>query len=152
MKPFVSTVTNKLDAKGRVSVPAPFREILSAQGNAGLYLFPSLRVQALEAAGNELIGRWAERLSGLDPFSEEQDALAEVVLGAAQFVAWDAEGRVKLPDDLLARAGITESITFVGMGDRFRLWNPDAFAAQHRTAMERARQALARPRSGEGAA
>lgn len=130
MAPFVSTVTNKLDAKGRVSVPARFREILTAQGAPGVYVFPSFREEALEGASHNWMSALSAQLEGLGHFSDERDALSHGILGAADYLAFDSEGRIRIPDAMLAQAGVTDAISFVGMGDRFRLWAPDRLAAR----------------------
>ena len=141
MQPFVSTVTNKLDAKGRVSVPAPFRQILAAQETHGIYCFPSFSASALEAFGNALIADVQARLDALDPFfSEDHDARAQAILAASQFLAFDDEGRVSLPEALIAHARIEERVTFVGLGRKFQIWDPERFAPIERARLELARK------------
>lgn len=140
MQPFVSTIVNKLDAKGRVSVPAPFRQILAQQNTQGLYCFRSFVSPALEAFGEALISEFNDRLNALDPFfSEEHDAQAQAVLAASRLLALDDEGRVRLPDEFLAHAGIKERVSFVGMGRKFQIWDPENFAPVERARIERAR-------------
>jgi MraZ protein len=140
VQPFVSTVVNKLDAKGRVSVPAPFRQILAAQNTAGVYCFTSFVSPALEAFGEALISEFTQRLYALDPFfSEDHDSQAQAILAASRLLSFDDEGRVRLPDDFIAHAGITERVTFVGMGRKFQIWDPENFAPIERERIERAR-------------
>ena len=141
---FVSTTNNKLDAKGRVSIPAPFRQILAAQNTQGVYVLPSFVSQALDGFGEDLINEFAQRLTPLDPFfSADHDMRAQVVLAAARLLGMDDEGRVRLPDDFIAHAGIRERVTFVGMGRKFQIWNPEAFAPIERERIERARASYA---------
>ena len=140
MQPFVSTVVNKLDAKGRVSVPAPFRQILAQQNLKGFYCFPSFVAPALEAFGETLLNEFQERLGNVDPlFSEDYDAQAQAVVGESQFLNFDDEGRVRLPDDLIAHAGIGERVLFVGMVKKFQLWEPERFEPVRRERIARAR-------------
>lgn len=140
MQPFVSTVVNKLDAKGRVSVPAPFRQILAQQNLKGFYCFPSFVAPALEAFGESLLAEFQERLGKVDPlFSEDYDAQAQAVVGESQFLNFDDEGRVRLPDDLIAHAGIGERVCFVGMVKKFQLWEPERFEPIRRERIARAR-------------
>src|SRR5580704_200225 len=113
VQPFLSTIVNKLDAKGRVSVPAPFRQILAQQNLRGVYCIPSFVSPALEAFGETLLAQFQERLRSYDPlFSEDHDAQAQAVLGQTQFLNFDDEGRVRLPDEFIAHAGITERVSF----------------------------------------
>jgi MraZ protein len=96
--PFVSTVVNRLDAKGRVSIPAAFRQILAQQNLNGVYCIPSFAQPALEAFGETLLAQFQQRLDKYDAlFSEEYDDEAQAVLGRAQFLKFDDEGRVTLP-------------------------------------------------------
>jgi MraZ protein len=138
--PFVSTVVNKLDAKGRVSIPAPFRLILAGQNTQGVYALPSFVNPALDAFGETLIAEFQQKLAALDPFfSEDHDAQAQAVLASAKLLSFDDEGRVRLPDEMIAHAGIKERVTFVGLGRKFQLWDPDTFAPIERERVARAR-------------
>jgi MraZ protein len=138
--PFVSTTVNKLDAKGRVSVPAPFRQILASQNTSGLYCIRSFVTPSLDGFGQALIDSFAARLDTLDPlFSETHDAQAQVVFGGSMLLNFDDEGRVRLPDAFIAHAGITERVTFVGLGRKFEMWDPARFEP-----VEAARVKLAR--------
>ncbi len=140
MKPFVSTVTNKLDAKGRVSIPASFRLILAEQGTQGVYCFCSFMHPALNAFGEATIAKFQTRLEALDPFfSEDHHAQAQAILAASQLLAFDDEGRVRLPDEFIAHAGLKERVTFVGLNDRFEIWDPDRLQPVARKRIEHAR-------------
>ncbi len=144
VQPFVSTTVNKLDAKGRVSVPAAYRQILAQQKTAGVYCFTSFVFPALEAFGEALISEFTERLNALDPFfSEDHDAQAQAVLSASRLLSFDDEGRVRLPDDFIAHAGLSDRVTFVGMGRKFQIWEPDQFAPVEQARIERARASRA---------
>ena len=150
MPPFVSTFTNKLDAKGRVSIPAPYRQILAQQEMGLLYCIPSFVSASLEAFGNTLLNQFQQRLDKYDPlFSENYDDEAQAVLAAAQPLNFDDEGRVRLPDDLIAHAGITDRVVFVGLGQKFQMWDPVRFEPVQRERIARARALRS---SGNGAA
>jgi MraZ protein len=140
VQPFVSTVVNKLDAKGRVSIPASFRQILAAQNLRGIYCIPSFAHPVIDAFGETLLSRFQERLQTHDPlFSEDYDAQAQAVLGNTQFLNFDDEGRVRLPDDLIAHARIAERVTFVGLGQKFQIWDPATFEPIQKERLARAR-------------
>ena len=140
MPPFVSTFTNKLDAKGRVSIPAPYRQILAQQEMGLLYCIPSFVSPSLEAFGNTLLNQFQQRLDKYDPlFSENYDDEAQAVLAAAQPLNFDDEGRVRLPEDLIAHAGITDRVVFVGLGQKFQMWDPVRFEPVQRERIARAR-------------
>ena len=140
VRTFVSTVTNKIDGKGRVSVPAPFRQALALQGASHFYCFKSFNEPALEAYGPSLMEKIEARIGDLDPFSEEYDQLVRCILGGSQEQTFDAEGRTKLPPAFLDHAKITSHVVFVGMGFKFQIWDPAILEPLNETDTEMARQ------------
>ena len=140
MQPFVSTIVNKLDAKGRVSVPAPFRQILTQQATQGVYSIRSLVHPALDGFGEALHTEFQERLKTLDPLlDEDYDAHAQLIFGETNFLPFDDEGRVRIPDALIQFTGITERVVFIGLGRKFQIWDPARFEPVERARIERAR-------------
>ncbi|CAH1664638.1 division/cell wall cluster transcriptional repressor MraZ [Chelatococcus asaccharovorans] len=135
MDRFVSNFTNRLDAKGRVSIPASFRAVLVRDGFEGLYVHPALDTPALDAGGNALLAEIDGLLSTLSPYSEERDHLSTALLGTSEVLKVDTEGRVILTDTLRDHAGIADHVTFVGHGQKFQMWKPELF----RTHLEEAR-------------
>lgn len=125
---FLSTFTNRIDKKGRISVPAPFRAALAAQEFQGIVAYASLINPCVEACGMNRIEKLSRQIETLDPFSEERDALAATIFGESMQLAFDSEGRVTLPPVLLTSARIKEEAVFVGKGDTFELWEPKLFA------------------------
>lgn len=130
MDRFLSNFTNRLDAKGRVSIPAPFRATLARDGFEGLFLHPSLEVPALDAGGDRLLQEIDGLLQGLSPYSDERDSLATALLGVSEVLKVDGEGRVVLTDSLKAYAGIRDEAVFVGQGSKFQIWEPERFRAR----------------------
>lgn len=139
MDRFVSNFTNRLDAKGRVSIPATFRAVLARDGYEGLCVLPSLDQQALDAGGNALLTEIDRLLEGLAPYSEERDALSTALLGTSEVLKVDAEGRMILTESLKSFAGITDAVTFVGHGHKFQIWEPETFRAHLEEARAKAR-------------
>lgn len=135
MDRFVSHFTNRLDAKGRVSIPAQFRGVLTRDGFDGLYVHPSLDAQALDCGGHALLREIDDLLQSVPPYSEERDTFSTALLGASAVLKVDSEGRVILPEGLKTFAGIVAEVTFVGQGQKFQLWEPSRF----RTHLEEAR-------------
>ena len=127
MDRFVSNFTNRLDAKGRVSIPASFRAVLVRDGFEGLYVHPALDTPALDAGGNALLAEIDGLLSTLSPYSEERDHLSTALLGTSEVLKVDTEGRVILTDTLRDHAGIADHVTFVGHGQKFQMWKPELF-------------------------
>lgn len=130
---FLSHFTHRIDKKGRVSVPGPFRAALVRQqeGQSGLLLYAaaSLRFPAVECWGEAYFRKLHARIEALDPYSPERDALAGVVFGESVPLSFDGEGRVGLPAHLIENSGIKEEAVFVGKGETFEIWEPGAYAA-----------------------
>lgn len=151
MHGFVSNFTNKLDAKGRVSIPASFRQILTRDGYEGLYCFPSPHGATVDAGGNELMNEIKARLSGLDTLTIDHDLLSTALFGMSEHLKLDGEGRVMLTDTIREHTGITKEATFVGLGYKFQIWEPEAFREHRAEAMKRALGVLGRPAAaGDG--
>ena len=150
MDQFVSHYILRLDAKGRVSVPAPFRAVLTRDGFEGLYCYPALDRPALEAGGNALLSEIQQLIGRFPPLSEEREQFSTVLYGTSETLKMDGEGRVTLPDALKDHAGIMDAAAFVGLGHKFQIWAPDRFSAQLSEATGKMR-VLKRKLSAEGA-
>jgi len=122
MERFVSTITNKIDAKGRVSIPAGFRAVLEKDGyGGGIYCYPSLDAPALDAGGERLAQKIDRLLDGLPDYSDERDQLSVALYGDVQVLTIDKDGRIILPEALRTHCGITTRATFVGLGQKFQI-------------------------------
>lgn len=124
---FISTYVNKVDKKGRVSIPANFRNVLGDQSFQGIIIYYSFINTCIEACDMERIQVLSQNIDNLDPYSEERDALATAILGGSVQLSFDNEGRVMLPQDLMQLSEISDKATFVGKGATFEIWNPEKF-------------------------
>ena len=124
---FLSSYENKIDKKGRVSVPAAFRSYLSSLGYNGFIAYPSFNHQALEACAQDRIEKLSIAIDTLNPFEEKRDYFATSVLSESTNLQFDSEGRVLIPNKLLDHAKIKNSIIFVGLGKTFQIWEPKLF-------------------------
>ena len=138
---FLSNVTNRLDAKGRVSIPASFRGVLGRDGFEGLYVYPSLEAQAIDCGGHALLRDIEVLLAPFSTGSEAWQAFAATLYGQSEVLKVDGEGRIGLSDTLKAHAGISSEVTFVGMGRKFQIWEPSRFRAYLAEAKGRVRDA-----------
>ncbi len=138
MAGFVSHFTNRVDAKGRVSIPAPFRAALAKDGFEGLYCFPSPFQEAVDAGGNGLTAEIQKRLDAFSTLSLEYDALSTALYGASETLKIDRDGRIVLSEMIRNHAGIDGEVTFVGQGFKFQIWEPVRFAKHRDEAMKRA--------------
>jgi MraZ protein len=139
MEEFVSTYTNRLDAKGRVSIPASYRAVLAVDGFDGLYCCPTLDRQAVDAGGNRFRATIGAALTNFEPFSDDHEYLSTTLIGESEILKIDQDGRVVLSDAIKAHAGIADRVTFVGQGYKFQIWEPDRFIAYREEAKNRTR-------------
>ncbi|MEL6977681.1 MAG: division/cell wall cluster transcriptional repressor MraZ [Pseudomonadota bacterium] len=138
---FLSTSKHKIDRKGRVSVPAPFRAALEGESFKGVALaLPLSDEPCLEGSGLSRIARIARSLSAMNPLAAERDALATALLAGVTQAAFDAEGRIVLPEELIAAADLEGEALFAGLGDKFQIWRPDRFEARRAEARAVARR------------
>jgi len=124
---FLSTYENKLDKKGRVSVPASFRSYLSNLGYNGVICYPSFNNQSIEAWPQDRIEKISNSIDILNPFEEKRDFFATSILSESANLQFDGEGRISLTSKLLKHAKIKNSMVFVGQGKTFQIWEPTIF-------------------------
>ena len=124
---FLSTYENKLDKKGRVSVPASFRSYLSNLGYNGVICYPSFNNQSIEAWPQDRIEKISNAIDALNPFEEKKDYFATSILSESINLQFDGEGRISLTQKLLKHAKIKNSMLFVGQGKTFQIWEPTTF-------------------------
>lgn len=136
---FTGTYENKVDRKGRVSLPAPFRAQLPEGEGRLVYVYRSPSLPALEACDQSFMDRLAESLEQFEMFSESESDLGAVILADARPLSLDAEGRIMLPAEYAEFAGIGERVAFAGYGRRFHLWEPGAFSAHMEKSRTRAK-------------
>ena len=124
---FLSTYENKLDKKGRVSVPASFRSYLSNLGYNGVVCYPSFNNQSIEAWPQDRIEKISNAIDALNPFEEKKDYFATAILSESINLQFDSEGRISLTPKLLKHAKIKSTMIFVGQGKTFQIWEPTVF-------------------------
>lgn len=132
MSLFLSTYVNKVDKKGRVSVPSQFRLALRDEPFEGVLVYPSIVNNCLEGCGFSRIEKITEAIELFDPLSEEKDAFATSMLADVSQLPLDKEGRVILPRSMMSEFNINDSATFVGKGKVFEIWNEQEFE-KHKT-------------------
>jgi len=130
---YLSTFENRIDKKGRVSVPAPYRAVLDRKREP-LYIFKHLKLPCLEGCGSERIEQIVDAIDESEVYSDETNTL-HTMLSSAQEMKLDAEGRIMLPDELRKYAGIEESAVYAGVGRSFLIWSPE----EHRKREQEAR-------------
>ncbi|MDP3897065.1 MAG: division/cell wall cluster transcriptional repressor MraZ [Mesorhizobium sp.] len=151
MDRFLSSSVNRIDTKGRVSVPSPFRALATKRGYTDLYALRALAEPALDVGGMDLLERYERQLALEDPFLQNSDDMSAYVHGEGTFLKLDGDGRVTISDFIRAHTGITTEVGFLGRGQFFQIWEPDAMnrhLAEVRQRLLALRQAAARKRLG----
>ena len=124
---FLSNYENKIDKKGRVSVPATFRSHLNSLGYNGFISYPSFNHSALEACSQDRIEKISNTIDSLNPYEEKRDYFATSILSESENLQFDTEGRISLSNKLLNHAKIKNNVLFVGLGKTFQIWEPNNF-------------------------
>lgn len=155
MDRFLSSAVNRIDAKGRVSVPAHFRAVVAKRGYQQLYALKALDRPALDVGGLDLLDRYEARIAMEDPFLQTADDMSYFVHGDSDFLKLDQDGRITVTDFIRDHAGVTTEVAFVGRGTFFQMWEPGRLAdygAQVRARLLKLRrQAAAQTPDGGGA-
>ena len=125
MATFVGTYLNKVDSKGRVSVPSRFRDAVAGQTYRGVVVAPSADPGAIDACDYDRITEVAAALDDPELYTPEQRMQAENILARSVELPFDDGGRILLPQELLKQAGIQGQALFVGIGPTFQIWNPE---------------------------
>ena len=134
---FLSTFENRIDKKGRLSVPAPFRSVLERRRDP-LYLFKSLTEPCLEGCGPERIGQIVDAIDSMDRLSAEVATL-QTMLSSAQEMKLDSEGRIMLSADFISFAELQDVALYAGIGRSFQIWLPDQYRTREADARSRAK-------------
>ena len=137
MNLFLSQFVNKIDKKGRVSLPSQYRNILSKKSNNEIILFKSLKFKSIEGCSSERIDKIEDKIEELDIFSDDQDDFATSIFSEIIPTKLDKEGRFLIPENLKIYSNISDEVTFIGQGHYFQIWEPQAATERQRKSRER---------------
>lgn len=124
---FLSCYENRLDTKGRISVPAAFRSSLNNENFAGVVLYRSFTHNCIEGLSMSRMEKIASATDKMGIFDGDLDNISALVFADARPLQFDVTGRIIIPADLLKHANIRETALFVGRGNSFQIWNPSDF-------------------------
>ncbi|HBK92844.1 MAG TPA: division/cell wall cluster transcriptional repressor MraZ [Parvularcula sp.] len=147
---FLGSQTNRIDAKGRVAVPADFRRALETGPTRGIYCLKGLYLPRLECGGGDFIANYLAEIEDLKHFSDNRELLEEHILGSVRLLAFDSEGRVVIPEDFRQYANLKERALFQGRGKRFLILDSESAEKRIADTRDAAREAL-RARTSNGA-
>lgn len=137
---FLSSYENRLDTKGRISVPAAFRSSLVNENFAGVVLFRSFTHNCIEGLSMSRMEKMANATDKMGVFDNDLDDLSALLFADARPLAFDVTGRIVIPEELLKHANITDSALFVGRGNSFQIWNPSDFERVQQTSLSNLRK------------
>ena len=134
---FVSQFVNKIDKKGRVSLPSTFRNVLPKKSKNEIILFKSLKFKSIEGCSSERINKIANKIDKLDIFSDDQDDFSTSIFSEIIPTNLDKEGRFLIPENLKSYSNISNEVTFIGQGHYFQIWEPKAAIERQKKSRER---------------
>jgi MraZ protein len=137
---YLSTYESGLDDKRRMTIPAAFRAVLKEKPGEGVYLWKSFRGPYLEGAGLDHILKLKAALDSMDPYDDAREAFETAIFGGSRNFTLDGAGRLVIPEDFAAHAGLIDRTMIVGVGDSFQVWSPVAYAERERLARDAANQ------------
>lgn len=154
MRLYLSTFTNKIDKKGRVSIPAPFRAVVTAVGPSTVVAFPSIGDHnCVNCCDTQYFEELAAGLGEFGPYTDVYDAFSTSILADSEVLKFETDGRFVLPPELIEYAGLAGEVTFAGQGKIFQIWNPEdykTFRAQARKTAREKRDIFKMPGQGSG--
>lgn len=137
---FLSSYENRLDTKGRISVPAAFRSSINSENFAGVVLYRSFTHNCIEGLSMSRMEKMANATDKMGVFDNELDDLSALLFADARPLLFDVTGRIVIPEDLLKHANIHNTALFVGRGNSFQIWNPSDFANIQKTSLNNLRK------------
>lgn len=137
MSTFIGNIECKLDEKGRIFIPSAYRKILAEQGSKRIVMRRDTDNECLILYPEQV---WNEKVSSLRQALDEWDPEDQIILmqfmSDAEFLETDGQGRVLLQKKNLEMISAKQDILFVGMLDRFAIWNPEVFASKRLSPVE----------------
>ena len=122
---FLGQFTHTIDAKGRLTIPVKFRDLLIQ----GAYVTQGFE-RNLQVYTTESFERLAQRATTLTTTDPEARAVRRVIFGGATEVQIDSSGRILIPPFLREYAKLDGDTTIVGAGEYFELWNAQAWSEE----------------------
>lgn len=125
---FVNTFTHSLDPKKRLTIPSDWRELVGVPRK--LFVLPGVNDKCLCVYPAREMARRLERLGNLSIADIKGRQFARTLAARSDLVPWDAQGRIRVKDELLDFAGLTGQVVLAGTFDGFELWSPEKWKEQ----------------------
>lgn len=119
-----------IDNKGRLAVPSRYRELISVQAenslvitlnplDRSLWLYPLPEWEVIE-----------DKLASLSDFDKQSRRTKQMMRGYATDCQLDSQGRILIPKELRSYSDLTKQAVILGQGNKFEIWNEEAWEAQ----------------------
>ena len=131
---FVNTYAHNLDSKKRLTIPSDWRELVGVPKR--LFVLPGVNDPCLCVYPAREMTRRLEKLRNLSIADEKGRQLARTLASRSDLVPWDAQGRIRIKDELLDYARLTAEVVLVGTFDGFELWSPEQWKQQQSSATQ----------------
>lgn len=132
VKYFTGNYTHRVDAKGRVSLPATYRKVLEAYGSDHVVIIPQCdRPEAHAGLSQRGYEKLIEQFEAADLSPEDEEEESVRLIASARHLPVDDVGRVVLPRELREMIGVEDEVTFVGRASSFEIWKPETWARHH---------------------
>ena len=125
---FVNTFTHSLDDKKRLTIPSDWREL--AGEPRCLIVLPGVNEPCLSVYPAREMNRRTEKIRNLSIADEQGRRFLRTLASRSDLVPWDAQGRIRIKDELLVFAGLKDEVKLVGAFECFELWSPEKWKQQ----------------------
>ena len=124
---FVGTFKHSLDSKKRLTIPSGWRDVAN---DPDLFVLPGVNIKCLYVFPVQEMMRRLEKFRSVSIADAKAQQFARAFFSRACQIPWDSQGRMRVNDDLLEYAELTNQVVLVGVGNRFELWSPDIWKEQ----------------------
>lgn len=125
---FVGQFQHLLDRKMRLTIPVGWREQVGVPEQ--VYVLPGINVPCLCVFPAREMAKRLERVNSLSIADEKGRHFFRTLASRSELVPWDAQGRIRIKDELLAYAGIRSEVLLAGAFECFELWSPEKWKQQ----------------------
>ena len=139
----IGSFEHMLDAKGRVFIPAKWRESVGDTLVVTLGLLESGSGSCLSGMSVEEWERFSQKLSALPVSDTQGQNIRRRLYSMAAACEIDKQGRILIPAQLRELTGLNKDATLIGVGERVEIWNPETLAAYNAASEETYRDSLA---------
>ena len=132
MAGFLGQFVHALDGKKRLTIPSEWRDLTGAPSQ--LVVLPSVTVsdedKCLWVYPMRAWSLRLEKLHAVSSVDEKTRRALRVLASRSEMLTWDGVGRMRVKDDLLKFAGLSNQVVLVGAFERFELWEPELWKQQ----------------------